>query len=355
MRLKIIQKILKLIPILLIISAGSLVAASSTYLIKFKSFIFKANFWGLSIFLILLVWRERSLRNLRKGVAGYSLKLIFSALLSGRVFGWDAALILFLFSVALNWIPSFLEQGVYLKSLCLALVCINGFLYLSCRSLESYIPKRKFSNQPEKRKILIRAISFAINDENRRREYLEALQNTPCDKLIHNQDLDRLISNLGPLFKAVYYHAHEGPLEKAYLLVSDKLAICNSKNDEKISELNKNILNALKTKIETCVGKELVEFVEKEKGLDFEDFHSLREKFLSLLKEIQKNYDSSDITVDISGGTSVVSAALILIAIKGNIQAQYISQSDPRTLKVINTDVLEISDLFQEFAEKFRT
>ena len=82
---------------------------------------------------------------------------------------------------------------------------------------------------------------------------------------------------------------------------------------------------------------------------------SLREKLLSLLKEIQKNYDSSDITVDISGGTSVVSAALILIAIKGNIQAQYISQSDPQTLKVINTDILEISDLFQEFAEKFRT
>jgi len=291
-----------------------------------------------------------------------SLKLIFSAMLSGKVFDWSAGIIVLLFSITISWIPSFLDKGSYMKACVLALISANGFFYLYYRALQSYKKSSQFSEVPEKRKVLIRAISFTprklASQEDLKKNYenyIQALEATPCYDLINNRNLDKAIFNLGPLFKAAYYHRENGPLEKIYLLVPNILAICNFHLKEEILKSNKKILHLLEEKLRKCIGEVEIILVEKEKGLDFENFHELRKRLLKLLEEILEKYDSSDITIDISGGTSVVSAALILLAIKGKIQAEYISQKPPHTLKAINTNVWEIKDLIQEFTENINT
>ena len=312
----------------------------------------------IGIFLYLLVKNLKNKLSPEKRNLTHQIKVVFSAFLSGKVFGLDGLAIFFLYSASLfNWIPSFLKEGKVFKSVCILLACIDGFLYLFYKALEKYIPNKKPSDIfPEKRKVLIRAISFAKREVEDRRRYLEHLLKASCENLVNNKNLPSEISNLGPLFKAIYYHAHKGPLEKVYLLVSENLAMFNPDHSKEISELNQKILKVLEEKIRNCIGKEIeINFVGKEKGIDFENYHELREVLLKILKEVQKNYDTSDITVDISGGTSVVSAALMLIAVKGHIQAQYISQRDPQILKVIDTNVLEVSDLLEELFEKFET
>ncbi|NPA40092.1 MAG: hypothetical protein GXO57_06585 [Thermodesulfobacteria bacterium] len=284
----------------------------------------------------------------------YNINTVLMLIISGRVSDWCTILILFLYTgVFFNWIPGLLKEHKYWESASLFALCIDGFLYLFYIILKKYPRHKKVTSiYPEKRKVLIRAISFNKRGIKDREEYLKALQNSPCENLINNKNLDKEIFNLGPLFKAIYYHFSNGPLEKVCLLVSESLAIANDKHPPEVLELNKKILKTLKEKIEKCVGKCEIEFVGEKEGLDFESYSQLRKTLLELLEKIQRKYSTSEITVDISGGTSVVSAVLILIAIKGNIQAQYISQKDPQVLKVIDTDVLEIGDLLEELIEK---
>lgn len=334
----------KLIPYCLVIISVLLVYLS----VLFKSseiehLLYLVTFVVFVVIYLVLIYKKRKLEKEKKEVKSF--KIVFSAILSEKVFGFDAIWILFLFSATLfHWLPSFLEKGEILKAGLLFFACVNSFYYLLCCALEKYSFHKKYPEFPEKRRVLIRAISFNKRTQEEKEKYLNKLIETSCENLVNNKNLPQEIFNLGPLFKAIYFHAYEGPLEKAYLIVPKTLS--------SLDILNQKILHALKEKIEECIGREVVEFVE-EKGLDFEDYHTLREKVLELLQKIQKSYSTADITVDISGGTSVVSAALILVAIKGQIQAQYISQSDPQTLRVINTDVLDLGDLLEELAEKF--
>ncbi|NPA39265.1 MAG: hypothetical protein GXO57_02330 [Thermodesulfobacteria bacterium] len=321
----------------------------------FKSpWLIKVSTACLGIIGIYLYWEISKIRRWANKIWKHSMKAVVSALFSGKVSAPNSAIIFFIYSgTFFKWLPSFLEEGKFLRCLSLAFACIDGFLFLFLKALKDWKEeKEKCEIFPEKRKVLIRAISFNLRDKEAKMKYLEKLDNTSCENFIENKNLPREVYNLGPLFKAIYYHADNGPLERVYLLVPRTLATSYQKNSYEENKLNAKILETLKQKIAICIGKDVVSFVEVEEGIDFENYYELRTKLVSLLKKIEKDYTTSDITVDISGGTSVVSAALILVAIKGHIQAQYISQTPPQVLKVINTDVFEISDLIEEFVEK---
>ncbi len=229
-----------------------------------------------------------------------------------------------------------------------------NFIYIFYLKNLRHFPSRtaKEEKYPEKRPILIRALSAPYRFSHK--EYLEELKKTSCAALIDNSKELKVIKNLAPLFMAINYHysSNGSCLKKVYILVSKELS--DNPPPPYSSDINKEIRKNIKEKIEHKFSNLYIYFVEEEEGFSFEDFHKFREKISKFMESILRMYDSKCITIDIMGGTSIVSAGLILSAIKRNIQAQYLSQKDNKTFYRINTNVLDIEDLVEEFLEKFK-
>ena len=78
--------------------------------------------------------------------------------------------------------------------------------------------------------------------------------------------------------------------------------------------------------------------IEKSRVVDVSDFRDVKIELDRLLQNL-KNYEDSDISFNITGGTAMVSSAMILEAVVGDRQAEYVRQSGDKSL--VRIDVTE--------------
>jgi hypothetical protein len=84
-------------------------------------------------------------------------------------------------------------------------------------------------------------------------------------------------------------------------------------------------------------------------AMEFNDFYDVKSKLQTSIVEhaIDKGYSDADLLFNITAGTSQVTAAMILSALKGERKAEYISQNTSEIVPV-DIDVLTIQDLWEE-------
>ncbi|ALM76256.1 hypothetical protein [Thermococcus barophilus] len=163
---------------------------------------------------------------------------------------------------------------------------------------------------------------------------IEDLKKATCEDLLHNRK--RL--NVNPIFIAVNKHRSE--IKKLILIVSKEI-VTNRDYAERIK--------AIADKLKECFSRE----IEIEEWLidDANDLNRIRGDLLPKLERIIREESAEEITIDITGGTAAISGALTLLAVKEDIQAQYLRQ-DRLEIQKIDIDVFDLGDLWREFSER---
>ena len=81
--------------------------------------------------------------------------------------------------------------------------------------------------------------------------------------------------------------------------------------------------------------------IEKSRVVDVSDFRDVKIELDRLLQNLKK-YEDSDISFNITGGTAMVSSAMVLEAVVGDRQAEYVRQSGAKSLVRIDVTEREI-------------
>ncbi|MGB9667138.1 MAG: hypothetical protein ACPL2N_07485 [Candidatus Cryosericum sp.] len=141
----------------------------------------------------------------------------------------------------------------------------------------------------------------------------------------------RMMANINVLFGGVGFHAHK--LEKVHVLLTTEVtsALTGSGHTRAVDDLKE----ALETKINEVIGvvdpgqhRKVEVMVHKcESGNDLELFRRSVEKELSDVLSDRRS--TPNVTFDLTSGTSIVTAALLLTALKHGCQAEYVPQSNP--------------------------
>ena len=133
-----------------------------------------------------------------------------------------------------------------------------------------------------------------------------------------------------PLLRSYLFHKKNESIEVLYIIISDKSGRykCNFKK---------------------IIGdKTPVQF---SKEIDFNNYDAIHIELLSILKDIKrKGYTDEDISVFISGGTSAVTLALTMFAVKEGRQVEYVKQDESKDIVKID---IGLRDLYS-FAPELR-
>ncbi|NJE13350.1 hypothetical protein [Thermococcus sp. LS2] len=279
--------------------------------------------------LVLLFIRRRK-EEVKLDYIRYSIVKILTGDVGASIYG----IILFvILAMALTtWLPDGMEMKNY------PLIAGTTFYLIAFFALFLWAsPSRKKKDKGFRQaKVLIMALS-------RPNWSVEDIKKATCEDLILNKACcvmgsRRVLLNINPLFIAVSKHMPR--LEKLILIVSKEIVM-----NEDYAERIKTIAGKLKE----CFGKE----VEIEEWLidDANDLNRIRSDLLPKLERLMKEVGAEEITIDITGGTAAISGALTLLAVKEDIQAQYLRQ-DRLEIQKIDIDVFDLDDLWREFSER---
>ncbi len=246
----------------------------------------------------------------RKGI---SVRRYISKMLKGDIASLLGLFTLIVFLLSLNWLSYYIDEGDLENSLNFLLFSLNVpmlyGIYLSSLPLE----KGKINDKPEKRKYLIIALSnLKPSGKEGERELINC---------ILSGNLKECKVNWAPVFRSIEHHL--GELRKVFLFISDK-----SKSD-----------------YENLFGKILKEFKKKYRSdfevepighLDFNDYNKILSEVYKLF--IKYNIKDNEISINISPGTSAVSVAFCIAAVRGGRQVEYIRQDNK---ELVGIDVNE--------------
>ena len=252
-----------------------------------------------------------------------SISYIVRSLIIGQGFGLYGVLGVIFFIVQVGWFgDTIIDNNLNSldKLIQSAVIFINIFSFGIGFLL--FYPERKTKKlrlYPEKRKILIMALSYN-KDLNASKEILK--------NVINNNELDSFKSYINWLLPLRSLKYHSSKLEKAIFLVSQQ---SNQQWDEFVK------LVEILDKKENI---KLRDKIQKTRALDFNDHEDIIDELRILLKSIMRHgYKDEDISVNISGGTSAVTLSLTLFALEENRQIEYFTQFDlPAKLKVFNVN-----------------
>ncbi|MDQ7083108.1 MAG: hypothetical protein Q9N34_09330 [Aquificota bacterium] len=144
--------------------------------------------------------------------------------------------------------------------------------------------------------------------------------------------------NWAPLLRAIFFHTPV--LEKVYLLVSHQ------------SVKDKQKLLRILDEYKRITGEDFeVSFSEP---VDFNSYEDIHFQLKKNIKEVKRNgYRDTDISIYISGGTSAVTLALTLLAVKEGRQVEYLPQlQGPGNAEIVSINV-GMKDIFA-FAPELR-
>ena len=230
------------------------------------------------------------------------LRHIVRSLISGSFPGYSTFFIVVLFIVYTSWLAEFLKEGSFYKALSSLLFTI-GLIPLYALSIE---PKLGAKTERRPKKILISALSEPRGKASFK-ELKEAYAKGETGLIELNKEKWH---NWIPFLRL--YLFHRDTLHKWFMLVSERSQV------EKFKEI---------------VGEwEKIKTYEA----DFDDYNDISSKLYKILKDIRREgYDDEDVSVYISGGTSAITLALTLFAVKDGRQVEYIRQ-DNGEIEAIN-------------------
>lgn len=255
----------------------------------------------ISLLVALAVWVLCLILHKQKKPEVY-LRHIVRSLISGSIPGYSTFGIVVLFIIYTNWLSNFLAEGSFYKAIS-SLLFTLGLIPLYALSIELKLGA-KTERRPKK--ILISALSKPSNEEGFE-ELKEAYAKGEAGLIELNK---RKRHNWIPFLRL--YLFHRDTLEKWFMLVSKESQV------EKFKEI---------------VGEwEKIKTYET----DFDDYNDISSKLYKILKDIRREgYNDDDISVYISGGTSAITLALTLFAVKDGRQVEYIRQ-DNGEIEAIN-------------------
>ncbi len=262
-----------------------------------------ASLLSLVVFVAVCCWYRLKSPNV-------DVKSIASAVLSGSFPTGSALFSVLIFAVYSSWMADYLKLSHGEADLYRAvsvLVFLSGLPFVFSLSLKRTEPTRSKGVEPKR--VYVCALSVPRGESVHR--LLEEFGKV--------RDLGRLGSvlkhNWIPVLMSLSLHRET--LERAYILVSRE----SSRYRESFRELVRGIL-----------GKGIanrIEFVPPE-GLSFDDYTEIHGELVKLSRRVRRDgYGDEDISVYISGGTSAVTLALTLFAVKEGRQVEYLSQTNP--------------------------
>ncbi len=282
------------------------------------------------------------------------MRRLLAAVLTGEV-GSLFGLVAFIFGIAyIGWITDYLrEREPFYALISFELLLINiGVFVLLLEGREVKPPSEK--DEPEPKRVLIFALSRPSlipppkdhkEIKNLPRRVICTLWEIELGKLeeqksegsqrsenLTSSDDNRKPKKSGqrlnwevPLRSVVH---HMDRLERIYVLVS---------NESRYEEFEEGVLYFLRSR-----GKKVK--VERTRHLDFDDYSEILAALLNLIAKVKRDgYSDEDFSFNISGGTSAVTAALIIAAIKEGRQVEYITQTGGPALKRIDVNEVQVN------------
>lgn len=248
-------------------------------------------------------------------------------ILTGQGSGIEIIFVFIFSLIFLSWSGDYFKEGRILNGiLSLEALFLLALLYLNSisKKYENNKPRKNIDPQPSK--VLIMALSKLNGNKV---EIINALKDR-IDKIDIKQDKltnnDRYINWALPLELIRF---NKDTLEKAFFLVS------NESNEERIDF--EELVNLLKKKIKR-------EFkLEFSNVLDFNDYADVLSGIEYCIKNVlREGYTDMDIMINISGGTSAVTSALIIAAIQDGRQVAYFTQNSPSELKAFDVSYKDV-------------
>ena len=285
------------------------------------------------ILLVVLLWLlyiKKPDMNFRKMVRD---------VLGGNIGTFFGLIALILELVLIGWITDYLREGVLWAAFSsFALFFNNLILFMLMAGSPRQLTRTR---EPDRKKVLIFALSrprVLTRSGECTEKFMEISRclalhylripfsdNDKCKTLINTCD-----TNWRPPIRYIAYHWDK--VEKVLILVS------RDGSDEHFDEFVSLFKNQTTNKN--------IEFI-KVGPLDFNDYQEILYNIKLALKKIfRMGYDDEDLSFMISGGTSAVTAALIISAVRDGRQVEYFTQDEKKELISIDVNILDVRRLF---------
>ena len=268
----------------------------------------------LSMFIVIQIKRKLGYFNISE---------VIVSILKGESKGIEF-LVVFIFSIVMtSWFSDYLGRKEILDAIASLVFLTLGILIYIRYSLEDSSQHKKNSQEPIPTKVLILALS------NLRKENKEKIDKckTPKEKLDFIMNKKNRI-NFKPPLEIINMFKDE--LKYLIVLVSEE----SSKNAELFKDLS-NCLVECDTEITNTV--------------DFDNYNEILEEIEYRIKRVNaKGYSDDDITIFISSGTSAVTAALVMAAVREGRQVVYYQQKEPYNLKAFNISIDDLKRFIRE-------
>jgi len=206
--------------------------------------------------------------------------------------------------------PDLLNHHIFTLLLSIGFLLLLPLVYIRFIYKRPVIPK---DDKPLPRKVLILALSTPRPEEQieeLKKKLQEIDQQTPSE-----EDFKDLSMNWIPALRAILYKTEH--LENVYVLTSPQA----EEYFEKFKEFLMTV-GVLKDRITSGALK-----IHKVTGIDANDFASVKRVLEYLVSSKLSRYHDRDISFNLTGGTAIISSAMILEAVHGDRQAEYIKQS----------------------------
>ena len=289
------------------------------------------------------------LRIKRKGIKfGGFLSRIISGSVNSVLGVYTIIIFLITFSMFQNKLEAFIDSrdwSVFYLSVIYLLTGINtAFLFMLSQS-HFYQQVSKQDDKPQKKKVLIVALSRFYYDKKDREKNINEFLNE-----IANKQLDESKYSWAVPLRSVKYHGNGGRdsvLEKVIILVSDETS-----SNPKVNSNTYNFNDFRKVWREFCkhYGVNIGDPIESN-PVKFDNLRScLRELDRLIHEEVFPEYKDEDISMNISSGTAIVSAAMVIASVKEGRQIEYIEQKERRIKKLVGVNV-SMEDIYNFYPE----
>ncbi len=255
------------------------------------------------------------------------LRSIISSALTGSFPSFAAFVSMVLFIIFTSWLADDLRNAtnsIGIINATLDVIYTLGLLPAFALSIPEYKPKSGSSTKPEPKKVLISALSDPRSGDEvfseLKSKFKEAYLQSSFEEA--EEILKGLKMNWIPLLRSYLFHKKKQTIEILYVLISNE----SGRFKDKFKEIIDN--------------KTPVQFSEK---VDFNDYDAIHIELLKILKDIRRNgYTDEDISVFISGGTSAVTLALTMFALKEGRQVEYVKQDESKDIVKIDIGLIDL-------------
>jgi hypothetical protein len=245
------------------------------------------------------------------------LKRLSGAILSGSFPSYSALVSALIFIIFSSWVAEYLIKGPQLFKAYASFLFSFGLPFVFILALKE--KKVHASDEVEPKKVFISGLS---EPNNKFQEFKKRIKETKDLVEINKQ----IRFNWIPLLKGLENHIQTKTLEEAYILVSDRSA-----------KYKDDFLNIIKELFGDEVASK-IKFIPENGGISFDDYKIIHEELLCLAKKLKRKYSDEDISVFISAGTSALTLALTLFAVKEGRQVEYTLQSS-KELTIVKIDI----------------